>query len=225
MNNKADLNKDGEEKAIKNPHIMEDGPAEEAPQAIEEKPSEPQKNISFFPIFKTFLTLALIACLSWAIYYLHGIIQNNLKVNIQLEQSMQKIDRIQSEQVQIKEAINSFNDSDKNADEFTRAADKLNKEILVLKKEIIALQKEIKNISVEFSTAVNRNAGLPAREKQTIQPEAVKIPAIPAIPKGKEGPEVKEEKVEQKKDGRNKVIKFIEESVKTAVEKTKSFFN
>lgn len=208
MKDKKDRDKDSSDEND------EDFSGEETSETSEKKKTKTQNSKSSI-FFKTILSLLLVAVLSWTTYHLHNIIQNNLEINSKIEETVDEIHRIQSEQNKIREAIKSFQNNRNDMEDFLKTASELNDKISDLQKEVKVLQVEIKKkpdffppqqVQVDDIPSQNNPSAKSEIEEETRTKEESEI-----IEKS-EVMEEPEEKEDSSKDVSNKVINFIEDT-------------
>lgn len=197
--NSEDMNKENESDQEEPQKKTEDDAKEAA------KTRKPKS----FTLIKTGLLLSFIGALSWSIYYLYPLINENLRIGSRIKETTSKIDRIQTEQIQIKEALNSFQNeidqklklqtNNESSQNFLKTVNKLSKEITVLQNEIKTLQDQVKNNSTLLASRQNQIIDLPPQKKPTPEPEPI------------------EKAVDKEGNVDNKVVILIEDSVQLII--------
>lgn len=219
MKDKKNSDKDSSEKVT--PENEEDLSEEESSETSEKKKIKPQKSKPFV-FFKTSLLLLLAGVLSWTTYHLHSIIQNNLEINSKIEETVEEIHRIQSEQNKTREAIKSFQNNSNDLGKFLKTASELNNKISDLQKEVKVLQVEIKK-KPDFSPPRQVQVDdIPSQNNQSAKLETeedARTKEESEIMEKSEVLEEPEEKEESNKDVMNEVINFIEDTAGTIFQK------
>lgn len=146
-------------------------------------PSANTSLTGFITPIKTGLLLLFIGALSWSIYYLYPLINENLKISSRIKETTSKIDLIQTEQIQIKEALNSFQNkidqklkfpaNNETSQGLIDTVSKLSGEITALQNEIKTLRDQVKNNSTLLVSRQNQIIDLPSQKNLTTETEII----------------------------------------------------